>query len=338
LSDVAAEVRAARTHACLFELDRDPYRRGLIAVSGGDAQRWLDGMVTNDITAISQDAENNGCYAALLTPKGRVIADLHVLARPDGFWLETDATVVADVLARLDRYIVADDVVLADRSDDFARLALEGPGATSLLEEACAASLGEVPRDCWASTKIGDTEVVLARFGWTGEEGWQILAAGPAVSPELDAAVSSQLASPLLSLAALEVLRVEAGIPRLGPELDEEVFPDEARLEGAISRTKGCYTGQEIVARLFSRGAVNHLLVGLRFEGGRAPAPDGPLLVGDKTTGEVTSACVSPSAGAIGLGYVRREHAEPGTVLRCDDPDGSLVATVADLPLVAAGR
>jgi folate-binding protein YgfZ len=136
---------------------------------------------------------------------------------------------------------------------------------------------------------------------------------------------------------ALEVLRIEAGIPRLGTELGEEVFPDEARLDSAISRTKGCYTGQEIVARLYSRGAVNHLLVRLRFEGDRVPAAGSPLHVrdesgdemADKKTGEVTSACASPTRATIGLGYVRREHARSGTALRCLDPRGALRATVA---------
>ncbi len=331
MSDGAAEVLAARQCPGLFTLDAAPLDRGLVAVTGADASRWLDGMVTNDIEAIAPAAATNGCYAALLTPKGRIVADLHVLARPDGYWLETGASAASDVIARLERYIVADDVELADRGNEFARFALEGPGATKLLEAACGNRLEVVPREGWASGSIGGTDVVLARFGWTGEDAWQILA--PADAGD---AVRQQLAAEPRSLEALEVLRVEAGIPRLGPELDEEVFPDEARLDAAISRTKGCYTGQEIVARLYSRGAVNHLLVGLHFEGDRTASPDGPLLADDKRTGEVTSACVSPSAGAIGLGYVRREHAEPGTVLRCDDPSGPLVTTVAELPFVAA--
>jgi folate-binding protein YgfZ len=133
----------------------------------------------------------------------------------------------------------------------------------------------------------------------------------------------------------LEILRIEAGIPRLGAELDEDVFPAEAGLVArAVSLTKGCFTGQEIVARLESRGQVNHRLVGLRFEGTAAPTPGEGLDDGDgKRVGEVTSGCVSPGAGAIGLGYVRRTLALAGTALRA----GSRSVEVADLPLVAPG-
>jgi folate-binding protein YgfZ len=338
-ADLAAEVRAARRAPGLFVLTpAEDQGRGVVAVTGRDAPRWLDGMVTNDITRLSADGPVTGCYAALLTTKGRIVADLHVLARPDGYWLETAAEAVAPVLAQLGRYIVADDVTLEDVSESVVRLGVEGPGVGALLAELSgtpAPQLDAVPPDGWLPLELLGSEVVTARFGWTGEEAWQLFvpaADAPAVQVALlEAGFEAR------SGEALEVLRIEAGTPRLGPELDEEVFPDEARLESAISRTKGCYTGQEIVARLYSRGAVNHLLVGLRFDAASAPAADAPLEVGDKRTGEVTSACVSPSAGAIGLGFVRKEHAEPGTRLRCRGPDGECEATVAVLPLVAAG-
>ena len=132
----------------------------------------------------------------------------------------------------------------------------------------------------------------------------------------------------------LELLRIEAGCPRLGAELDEDVLPAEAHLtERAVSFTKGCYTGQEIVARIESRGRVNHLLVGLAFEA-ETPALGAPLREGERQVGEVTSVCVSPQCGAIGLGYVRRALAEPGTRLECEG--GSV--QVAALPFVAPGR
>ena len=266
----------------------------------------------------------NGCYALLLTPKGRIVADLHVLARDDGFWLETAAGAVDDVIARLDRYIVADDVKLVDRTSELTRLGVEGPAAAALLSAASATGpevLAGLADACWLGVAIGGTDAVAARFGWSGESAFQLFVPAEAfedVTAALRQAGGDALAP--ASAEALEVLRVEAGIPRLGPELHEEIFPDEARLDRAISRKKGCYTGQEIVARLYSRGAVNHLLVGLRFEGERVPALSAPLSTGDRATGEVTSACLSPAAGVIGLGFVRREHAEPGTALRCDRP------------------
>jgi len=179
------------------------------------------------------------------------------------------------------------------------------------------------------TTQVCGVESVAARFGWSGEAAWQLFVPGGRLDD-----IASALGVPVASNEALEVLRIEAGIPLLGAELDEDVFPDEARLDAAISRTKGCYTGQEIVARLHSRGAVNHRLVGLHFEGEQAPSRDSPLLAGERTTGEVTSACLSPSLGPIGLGFVRVEHAEPGTRLECADPSQGIHATVVELPRV----
>jgi len=334
VSDVASQVTAAREAAALFALSGEAFERGVLEVTGGDARRWLDGMLTNDVTRLSAaDASGDGCYAALLTQKGRIIADLHVLARPGGaYWLETAVSAVPRVQAALGRFIVADDVTLTDRSADWRRLAVEGPGASDALAAAAGfapAALAGVPAEHWTALALAGAEVVAARFGWTGRDAWQLFVPASGASA---AGVREALQLPAASVEALEVLRIEAGVPRLGPELDEEVFPDEARLDAAISRTKGCYTGQEIVARLYSRGAVNHLLVRLQFEGDRVPAPGSPLHFvetdGDKRSGEVTSACDSPGRGVVGLGFVRREHAEPGTRLRCEDPDGSFGARV----------
>jgi folate-binding protein YgfZ len=133
----------------------------------------------------------------------------------------------------------------------------------------------------------------------------------------------------------LEVLRIEAGIPRLGAELDEEVLPAEAHLnERAISFDKGCYTGQEIVARIDSRGQVQHLLVGLRFEDDALPEPGAALEAEGRRIGEVTSVCRSADHGSIGLGFVRRSHAAEGSEVRVGS---GRRARVAELPFAAAG-
>lgn len=338
-SGLAREIEDARRSPGLFSLGPGPFARGIVGVTGRDAPRWLDGMVSNDVTALSADTRANGCYAALLTPKGRIVADLHVLARPGGYWLETAGCAVQAVVERLEKYIVADDVTLMDLSGEFARMGVEGPGATRLLESAGDGSLAGLPEHAASALAVEGVELVAARFGWSGEDAWQLFV--PTAGAEAVREALSAAGAAARSDAALEVLRVEAGIARLGPELGEEVFPDEARLEAAISRTKGCYTGQEIVARLHSRGAVNHLLVGLHFSSPSAgpsagvspPQPEAVLAAGEKRTGRVTSSCVSPHVGAVGLGYVRSEHAEPGTRLRCGDVE----ATVSALPLVEVG-
>jgi len=319
---VSQTAQAVRRGAGLFA----PGGRALLEVTGGDRVRWLQGQVSNDVASLAPGA---GCYATVLTIKGRIVADLHVLARESCFWLETGAAALEAVCQRLERYIVADDVVLADASERFARLALEGARAPEVL---AALDVARPPGDGAVAAKIAGCDVVVWAFGFTNEPGFQLLAA-----PGDEATVRTALRAAgepcglvEADAATLEILRVESGVPALGSELDEEVFPAEARLARAISTTKGCYTGQEIVERIRSRGAVNYLLVGLRFEG-EPPAPGTELRgEGGKRVGEVTSVARSPEAGAIGLGYLRRELEAPGTEVEA----GGVVARVAALPFV----
>ncbi len=329
----ADDALAVRRGAGLFAMET----RGLLEITGGDRVRWLNGMVSNDVEALEPGPARSGCYATLLSRKGRIVTDLHVLLRPEAYWLELSRDVVSEITSTLEKFIVADDVELADRSADTDRLGLEGPAARAILAAAAdapAACPDLAPAAC-ADLRIGGVDAVVAAFGWSGETAYQILA--PTGGGDAVAACLEEAAEPGVlrrtSEAVLEILRVEAGIPRLGAELSDDVLPDEARLEAAISTTKGCYTGQEIVARLRSRGQVNHLLVGLRFPDG-SPAPVGTALeIGGRRSGEVTSSCMSPGAGAIGLGFVRRAHAEAGTELAAE----GRVVRVTAVPFAGPG-
>ena len=315
----------ARRGAVLFDMSD----RGAIAVSGGDAERWLDGMVTNDVKSLTQDPPGSGCYAALLTPQGRIVSDLHVARRAEGFWLETRRDAVASVIERLERYVVADDVELRDISRESERLGLEGRLARGLLEQAIGRPLAVGPEGV-EDASVEGVPVAIAAFGWTGEEAFQLF-----VPPGRGDAVRAAWAGRVLpgSPELFESLRVEAGVPALGSELAEDTLPDEARIGHAISETKGCYTGQEVIARLRSRGGVKHLLVGLR---GRALAAPGARIerADGKRTGELTSRSESELAGGeIALGFVHRDDAVPGTRLRCEGRE----VVVAALPFVAPG-
>lgn len=307
--------------------------RGLIEVSGDDRTRWLGGMVTADVEALVAGPERSGCYALLLTPKGRIVADLHVVLRPDAFWLEVASDAVAGVVERLDRYIIADDVELAQRGDEMIRLGIEGPSAPEILARASGWRAAPAP-EAAIDVEIGGVPVVVAAFGWTGEPAFQLFAASTSADALVDALRRADSEGVLVEgdVATLELMRVEAGVPRLGPDLDEEVLPAEAGLDRAISTTKGCYTGQEIVARLRSRGQVNHLLVGLTLESVAFDALF-DLFDEERRIGELTSRASSRDAGEIALGYVRREYAEPGTRLKA----GNGTATVTQLPFVAVG-
>jgi folate-binding protein YgfZ len=261
-----------------------------------------------------------------------------VLALPDRFLLDTLREAVPAVIARLEKYVIADDVTLADTSAAWARLGLEGPAAPALLAAAAGGAPALEP-EAHAALALGGREVRVAAFGFSGEPAFQLFAPPQdreAVAAALHAAARRLGAGTLVDAdsAVLEVLRVEAGIPALGRELDESVLPAEARLESAISTTKGCFTGQEVVTRMRSRGRVNHLLVGLRFAGDAPAAPGTALLAGGARVGSVTSAVRSARFGAIGLGFVARAQVAPGTALHA----GDLPATVSALPFGASSE
>jgi len=321
------EAAAARRGAGLFRLPE----RGLIRVLGNDRVRWLNGMISNDVAALTPGPRRSGCPALLLTPKGAIVADLQVLLRGDEIWLEVARFAAAQVVERLARYVVADDVTLVDASADWDQLSLEGPASFAALADT-ASSEPHLGRDAVGEIRVAGIATVAAAFGFSGGRACRLFVPAGA-GEDLAAALLTSAASRGLVAAgpaALEILRIEAGVPLLGRELGEEVLPAEARLERAISTAKGCYVGQEIVARLRSRGHVNHLLVGLCFEGGRTPAVGTELVADRRRSGEVTSVCQSPLVGAIGLGFVRREHAEVGSRLVA----GETAAEVAALPFV----
>jgi folate-binding protein YgfZ len=328
-----AEVRAARIRrgAGWFALQG----RGLLAVRGADRVRWTNGMVSNDVARLAPGPERSGCHALLLTAQGRIVADLHVLARQEELWLELAGDVLPDVAKRLERYVIADDVALSDESAHWRRFALEGPRAPELLARAVAAPIA-IARDSAVDVTIAGVPVVAGAWGSSGESAYQLFVPA-AAADRIAQAVAAVAGSGELEIGdaeVLEVLRIEAGTPRSGRELGEDVLPAETGLVGrAVSTTKGCYTGQEIVARMESRGSASHRLVGLRCDAADAePPPTGaPVLLEGQAIGSVTSACRSALAGVIALGYVRSAHAAPGGAVEVAGTRAHLVG----LPFVA---
>ena len=309
------------TEAALFRLPE----RGVIEVTGADRVRWLDGMISAEVKSARP---GDGAWGLLLTRQGRLVADLHVLARVESFWLELERAGVATVLARLAGYVIADDVTLADRSDDFARLALEGVRAAEVL----AAASGEpvaLPAHAWREVSLAGARTVVAAYGFTGQPGLQLFA--PAGAAEAVAAALLAAGAEAASADTFECLRIEAGTPRLGHEIDESVLPAEAGLDDAIAVQKGCYTGQEVVTRMRTRGRTAHRLVGLYFEGERLPERGASIEAEGARVGQLTSTARSPGLGAIGLGFVRAEAALPGASVRV----AGTPARIAPLPLRA---
>ncbi|MGE0042265.1 MAG: folate-binding protein YgfZ [Vicinamibacterales bacterium] len=296
--------------------------RGVLAVSGGDRLDWLQGLLTNDLSGLGPGQSR---YAAYLTPQGRMITDMHVVALADRVLLDVPAAGSTALRDRLDGLIFAEDVRVEDRSTAVSVLELHGPTAAQVIGRALV-SAGDA----------GHPAVVRDdRLGLPGYALYLERTAVAEVSARLEAAGATSV-----SLETLDVVRVEAGVPAYGADMDEDTIPLEAGIEDrAISFTKGCYVGQEIIVRVTTRGGgrVARKLVGLRFGESDAVQP-GDLLASDagKEIGRVTSVIWSPALGRVlALGYVHRDFVEPGTAVVAHADDRRVTATVAELPFVA---
>jgi folate-binding protein YgfZ len=308
--EVDAQYRQLREECGL--LDRS--ERGKLLLTGAEAEEYLQGQLTNDIEALEA---GEGCYAALLDRKGHLQADMRVLElEPGRILIDTEPGALAAAFQHLEMYKIGRNVEIVDVTGERAILSLIGPrsveiaGTPALPEHSCAeARVGGV--DCLA---VGTGEGIdLIAGADDAERLREGLIAGGAVEVGPD---------------AVEVLRIEAGTPRFGAEMGRQTMPAEAGIvERAVSFTKGCYIGQEPVARLHYKGRPNRHLRGLELS---APASDGETLwlVG-KEAGKIGSACVSPARGPIALAIVRRE-AEPGMELAVGE-DG-VTARVVELP------
>ncbi len=321
---------AVRRGAGLFDLEG----RGLLVVEGADRVRWLNGMLTRDVAALEGGGAGHCAYTLLLDPKGRIVADAFLIPRRDALWLDVEPGAAGFLRERLEKYVVADDVRLSDESGAWAHLSVEGREAPAVLARALEPAVAPAAEAC-ADVRLAGVAVTLAGYGWSGAPACQIFVRASeagAVAAALRAAGGDALVEG--DAEVLEILRIEAGVPRLGAELDEEVFPAEAGLvERAVSLDKGCFTGQEVVARIESRGAVNHRLVGFELElapDRELPEPDTDVFREGARVGELTSVCHSAAAGPIGLGYVRVPGDAPGTPVRI----GDVPARVAPLPFV----
>ncbi len=316
------EYRTAREAAVV--IDRSDL--GVLRLHGRDPLRMVQGLISNDLAGAPDD---RAVYATVLTPKGRIIADVRALRRAGDVWLLCEAAALQSLKDHLARSIPPLFARVDDRTGAWGILGVFGPHAA----RATAAALGRRPEDLAGVPEEGlitDGDGALAlRTRYAGVDGYDVVAAAEQMERLWDG-LRSAGATPA-GQDTLETLRIEAGRPRWGAELTDEVIPLEAGLRSrAISETKGCYTGQEVIVRILHRGHVNRHLRGLLL-GDHPPPPRGASLVraGEtKELGRVTSACVSPAHGqTIGLGYVRREVEPPGDLVL--EPDGAAVRVVA---------
>ncbi|MEO8689592.1 MAG: folate-binding protein [Solirubrobacteraceae bacterium] len=312
VTDSLAGEYGALTERCGL-VDRS--ERGKLALTGAEAREFLHGQVSNDIEALEP---GQGCYAAFLTPKGKMLGDLRVLNLGGELFLDTERISLQALFNMIRSYKLGRDVELHKRTVERGLLSLVGPGARAAAG-ADAERLGPAEHDN-AAGEIGGVPVRLVATA-AGVD----LICDAERTDDLKAALAGV---PEVSEAAAEVMRVESGRPRYGLDLDESVIPQEAALnERAVSFTKGCYVGQETVARLYYRGKPNRHLRGLRLS---APAVTGDALrLGERAVGRLGSSVVSPAHGPIGLAIVRREAA-PGDTVAVGD--SGVTATLVELP------
>jgi tRNA-modifying protein YgfZ len=286
----------------------DRSERGKLALTGAQAKEFLNGQVSNEIEALEP---GSGCYAALLTNKGKMLGDLRAIDTGSELWLDTERASLQALFDTIRRGTVGWQAELHKRTLQQALLSLVGPRAGELVGFAGA------PEHANRASSLGGAPVLLVATD---------LGVDVACAAEDADRVRAALDVPEVPEAAAEILRVESGRPRYGIDVDETTIPQEAGLnERAVSFTKGCYVGQETVARLHYRGKPNRHLRGLRLS---APVPSGtPLLLGEREVGRVGSSVVSPRHGAIALALVRRETGV-GDQLAA----GDATALVGDLP------
>jgi folate-binding protein YgfZ len=301
----------------------DLSNRAKIALTGSDRVRWLNGMVTNNIRDL---AVGRGVYAFLLNPQGHILGDMYAYNRGESLMLDTDHSELEKLLAIFDRYIIMDDVEVANLSDQVQSIGIAGPRASDVLHKAGF----EFPQ--LESLQLADliwqnAAVTMIRGDHPGVEWYELWLAPEHASP-LRNALTQAGAKPV-SATAQEMLRIAEGIPRYGQDIRERDLPQETSQERSLHFSKGCYVGQEIVERIRSRGAVHRKFTGFEVEGSM-PAPGTKFQSDGKDVGEITSTAVLPTKGGerrVAIGYIRREFATGKQVQA-----GGTQLTVSNLP------
>lgn len=301
MTAVTEGYRALREHAAWLDLSA----RGKIRVSGDDRARLLHAMTTNHVQQLKLGA---GCYAFFLNAQGRILADVNLFCFEDYFLLDTEPETRHKLFEHLDRYIIADDVTLADETDGVSTIALEGPEASAVLAKLAA----PIPEALYSTATWGISTV--ARVDSTGSGGFFLFI------PIDDKPRVIELLESAGAVAATAdeagTVRIENGHPRYGVEITERFLVQETGQLQAVHFSKGCYLGQEIVERVRSRAQIHRILRHLEIDSTEVPAAGTKLKSGNSDAAEIVSAALSPALGkVVAMAYVRTTNSEPGTEL-----------------------
>lgn len=328
--DPAREYEAVRAGAGLIDFSH----RALLQFTGPDRLPFLQGMLSNDLRTLKPF---DGQQATLLTQQGKVVADVRVLCAMNSFYLDFWENLKEKILAHLNRYLIADEVEIADRSAEYGVLSIQGPRAAALLRDLVGSA--ELPTQPMghAMVNINGSAICVVNADHTGEKGFDLIIPATdmvTIASRLTEA-GRKLSAKWVGAEALNVLRIEAGIPRYGIDFNEDNLLLEVGLEGAVSFTKGCYLGQEVVERIRSRGHVNKKLLGLLVEGKTAPGAGSVIEAAGKTVGTVTSSVISPRQNQpIALAYLHKDFWTPGAEVCVQNAGTKNRAIVTALPFV----
>lgn len=322
------EQQAVRERVGLIDLSY----HGVIKAAGQEAAQFLQGLVTNDVKSLEA---HKGMRAAFLTGHGKVRGLCRILRSEDHFLIINDPQTHEKIFKYVFPFSYAGDFRVEDVSEYYRTLSLQGPKAIAVMKEISFEPIPALAENDWVNTVIGGHHVVVVRASHTGEIGFDILVSDAGLKDIWDFILLKGAFHGLapVGLDALEGLRIEAGIPAYGIDVDESNMMLEIGMTDAVSFTKGCYTGQEAVAMATYRGHISKKLSGLLIEGDRIPAAGSRVFKDGKDIGQVTSASRSQAIGrVIALAYIKYGYFDSGNQLQIQDVGGAMTSHVTELP------
>jgi folate-binding protein YgfZ len=332
--DPAGEYRAVRSTVGLIDFTH----RGLLQFTGPDRLSFLQGMLSNDLGSLEPF---EGQYAMLLTQQGKVVADVRVLCSLNSFYLDFWVNLRSKILDHLNHYLVADEVEITDRSDEYAILSIQGPKAEPLLNKLAGPAVLPARLKQHAMVTLEGAAVCVVCDSDTGEPGFDLIVPRShllAIAKRLTE-TGKPLGVAWVGEDAHNVLRIEAGVPRYGIDFTEDNLLLEVGLDSGVSFTKGCYLGQEVIERIRSRGHVNKRLVGLLVAGSEPVSAGDRIIAANTEAGHLTSCAVSPALKqSIALGYIHKDFWNAGKRVVIHHNGAQIDATIADLPFVKTGQ
>lgn len=328
-SSFAAECEAVRKGVGLFDLSS----RGKIEVRGKDRASFLHSVLSNDIKSLGM---GSGCYSALLNAQGKILADMNVYVFANSINLGVEPGLEQKVLPHLEKLHITEDVEFKNVTEDWVLLSLQGPKSEAMVDALIHGPVMMTKEFDHTSAVMAETPVTLMRKSVTGEKGFHLVIPREKGEPIVKRIfeVGRLYGLRPAGWSSLEILRMEAGLPRYGVDMDENVTLPETGLEVvASSETKGCYPGQEVVARTKTYGGLQRKLAGLSFDKAILPRPGDKVLNGKEEIGRVTSACQSPTLGkGIALAYLKKGNFDTGKKVSIASSPKSILAKVEALP------